>query len=189
MRWPWKIGQLAGIDLRIHATFVLLLGWVLGSYWMAGNSIRALLIGIGFIFAVFACVVFHDVGHAATARKFGFRTRDITLLPIGSFARLERIPDESKHKLWVALAGSAVNALAAAQLYGWLALTQRWVPFGQLTFAASPFLAAIDRSFARLLVRSHSRHSFVLTVSPSIVRPRRSPLVTRACRHTSQPHR
>lgn len=119
MRWSWKIGQLAGIDLRIHATFVLLLGWVLGSYWMAGNSIRVLLVGIGFIFAVFACVVFHDMGHAVTARKFGFRTRDITLLPIGGVARLERIPDEPKHELWVAVPGPAVNALVAALLYGW----------------------------------------------------------------------
>ena len=140
MRWSWKIGQLVGIDLRIHATFLLLLGWVLGSYWRAGNSIRALLGGIGLMAALFACVVLHEVAHAITARKFGIRTRDITLLPIGGVARLARIPVEPKPELWVALAGPAVNAAVAAMLYGWLAVTNGWTPSGQLTVATGPFV-------------------------------------------------
>lgn len=49
MKWFWKVGQLAGIDLRIHATFLLLCGWVLASYWMAGKSMEAMLAGVGFI--------------------------------------------------------------------------------------------------------------------------------------------
>src|SRR5580704_4309408 len=83
MRWSWKIGRLVGIDLRIHVTFLLLLGWVLRSYWTGGNSIRAMLGGFGFVAALFACVVLHELGHAVTARRFGIRTRDITLLPTG----------------------------------------------------------------------------------------------------------
>jgi Zn-dependent protease len=140
MKWSWKVGQLVGIDLRIHATFLLLLGWVLGSYWMVSNSIRAMLGGIGFMAALFACIVLHELGHAVTARKFGIRTRDITLLPIGGVARLERIPEEPKQELWVALAGPAVNAAVAAMLYAWLAVTNGWAPSGQLTVAAGPFV-------------------------------------------------
>jgi len=137
MKWSWKVGQLAGIDLRIHATFVLLLGWVWASYWTAGTSMEAILAGIGFIVALFACVVFHELGHAVAARKFGIQTRDITLLPIGGVARLERMPEEPKQELWVALAGPAVNVVIAAVLYCWLALTHGWAPF-TLSISAGP---------------------------------------------------
>jgi Zn-dependent protease len=99
MKCSWKVGQLAGIDLRIHATFLLLLGWVLVSYWMAGKSMDAILVGIASIVALFTCVVFHEMGHAIAARKFGIQTRDITLLPVGGFARLERLPEEPRKEL------------------------------------------------------------------------------------------
>ncbi|HTT22350.1 MAG TPA: site-2 protease family protein [Candidatus Sulfotelmatobacter sp.] len=140
MKWSWKVGQLAGIDLRIHATFVLLLGWVLARYWMAGKSMEAMLAGVGFIFALFACVALHEMGHAVAARKFGIQTTDITLLPIGGVARLERMPEEPKQKLLVALAGPAVNVVISAILYCWLTLTNGWAPFGQLSVAAGPFV-------------------------------------------------
>jgi Zn-dependent protease/CBS domain-containing protein len=139
MKWSWKIGQLAGIDLRIHATFLLLLGWVLVSHWMAGESMDAMLAGIAFIAALFACVVLHEMGHALAARKFGIRTRDITLLPIGGVARLERMPEDPKQELWVALAGPAVNVAIAAVLYGWLTLTHQWEPFNRLGIVTGAF--------------------------------------------------
>jgi Zn-dependent protease len=140
MKWSWKVAQLAGIDLRIHATSLLLLGWVLASYWMAGKSMEAMLAGVGFIVALFACVVLHEMGHAVVARKFGIQTRDITLLPIGGMARLERMPEDPKQELWVALAGPAVNVGIAGALYGWLTLTHVWASFSQLSVAAGPFV-------------------------------------------------
>ena len=85
MKWSWKIGKLAGIDLYVHATFLLLLGWVAMSHWSAGKSPGTMVSGVVFILALFACVLLHELGHALAARRFGIATRDITLLPIGGW--------------------------------------------------------------------------------------------------------
>src|SRR5437773_1877960 len=139
MKWSWKLGSVAGIGLYVHATFFLLLAWVGVTYWLAGGSAAAL-DGIAFILALFACVVLHELGHALTARRYGIRTRDITLLPIGGVSRLERIPDDPRQEVWVSLAGPAVNVVIAAALYAWLLLSQTWRPLSALTMAGGPFL-------------------------------------------------
>ena len=139
MKWSWKLGSVAGIGLYVHATFFLLLAWVGVTYWLAGGSAAAL-DGIAFILALFACVVLHELGHALTARRYGIRTRDITLLPIGGVSRLERIPDDPRQEVWVSLAGPAVNVVIAAALYVWLLLSQTLRPFSALTMAGGPFL-------------------------------------------------
>lgn len=69
MKWPWKLGEVAGIGMYMHATFLLLVGWVALSHWLAGRTLQAVLAGVGFILALFACVVLHEFGHALTARK------------------------------------------------------------------------------------------------------------------------
>jgi len=139
MKWSWKFGTVAGIGLYVHATFFLLIAWVGVTYWLAGGSAAALS-GIAFILALFACVVLHELGHALTARRYGIRTRDITLLPIGGVSRLERIPDDPRQEVWVSLAGPAVNVVIAAVLYAWLLLSQTSRPLSALTMAGGPFL-------------------------------------------------
>ena len=109
MKWSWKIGRLWGIEVYVHATFLLIVGWVAYSYWMQFHNLDAVLGGVAFILALFACVVLHEYGHALMARRFGVKTRDITLYPIGGVARLERIPEKPIEELWVAIAGPAVN--------------------------------------------------------------------------------
>ncbi len=139
MKWSWKLATVAGIGLYVHATFFLLIAWVGVTYWLAGGSAAALS-GIAFILALFACVVLHELGHALTARRYGIRTRDITLLPIGGVSRLERIPDDPRQEVWVSLAGPAVNVVIAAALYAWLLVSQTLRPLSALTMAGGPFL-------------------------------------------------
>jgi Zn-dependent protease/predicted transcriptional regulator len=140
MRWSWKLGTLAGIDVFMHATFLLLVGWVALAHWMAEHSVIAVLAGTAFILALFGCVVLHELGHALTARRFGIRTRDITLLPIGGVARLERIPEEPVQELLVALAGPAVNLVIAAALALVLALSSGLPDAESMGVGAGPFL-------------------------------------------------
>lgn len=121
MRWSWRIGRLAGINVYMHATFLLLILFILIVYWTEGHSAAMALSGLIFVLAIFACIVLHELGHALTARKYGIRTRDIILLPIGGVARLERMPEDPHQELLVALAGPAVNVAIAVALFAILA--------------------------------------------------------------------
>lgn len=122
MKWSWRVLTVAGIGVYIHVTFLLLLIWAgwygyspRQSWWDAAGQ-------IGFVLALFGIVVLHELGHALTARRFGIGTKDITLLPIGGVARLERMPEDPKQELLVALAGPAVNVILAALLFVGLAV-------------------------------------------------------------------
>jgi Zn-dependent protease len=139
MKWKLKLGNFAGIDVYVHLTFVLLLGWLGFIYWTRGSGFLSMLEGLVFILALFACVVLHEFGHALTARKYGIKTRDIVLLPIGGVARLEKMPENPRQELWVALAGPAVNVIIAFVLLVWLQVSQTFEPFQNITLTTGPF--------------------------------------------------
>ncbi len=143
MRWSWKIGRIAGIDLYVHATFFLLILWVVILHASQGRSLQAVLSGVGFILALFACVVLHEFGHALTARRFGIPTKDITLLPIGGVARLERMPDKPWQEFWVAMAGPLVSLAISAVIYLALFLAGGFQPVAGLSITGGPFLERI----------------------------------------------
>lgn len=152
MKWSWRLGKIAGIDVYIHATFFLLLVFLGVGYWQQTRSLSGTLEGLGFLLLVFASVVLHEYGHALAARRFGIQTRDITLLPIGGVARLERLPEKPTQELWVALAGPAVNVAIAFGLWLYFLFTQALhglpsVTMGsvvQRLFAANLFLALFN---------------------------------------------
>jgi Zn-dependent protease/CBS domain-containing protein len=140
MKWQWKLGRFADIDVYVHATFLLLIGWVGYSHWLENRLWSEVLTGVLFILALFLCVVLHEYGHALTARKYGIKTRDITLYPIGGVARLERMPERPIEELWVALMGPAVNVVIAAGLFAYLFFSRSLVPLNELTIASGSFV-------------------------------------------------
>ncbi len=110
MTWSFPIGRLFGSELRVHVTFFLLLAWIAWAGWAEGGP-QAAAANTVFVLLLFACVIAHEFGHALTARRFGIRTPDVTLLPIGGVARLERMPENPREEILVALAGPAVNVV------------------------------------------------------------------------------
>ena len=120
MKWSWKIARIAGIDIYIHATFLLLIYFVGITYWNQQGTLNAVISGIAFVVVLFGCVVLHELGHSLTARRYGIQTRNITLFPIGGMAALEKMPDDPRQEINVALAGPAVNFLIAFALYVYL---------------------------------------------------------------------
>jgi Zn-dependent protease len=145
MKWSWHVGKIAGIDVFIHATFLLLIGFVVVTHWLPDRDFGKTLEGVTFTLALFGCVLLHEFGHALAARRYGVRTRDITLLPIGGVARLERMPEKPMEELWVALAGPAVNVVIALVLVPVVLLVSGMEPLGSLSLSAGPL-------FERLLV-------------------------------------
>lgn len=127
MRGSLTLLRVAGIRIAVHWTFVLILIWVMYRYagTVETDKFAAAMRGLGFVLAVFGCVVLHELGHALTAKRFGINTRDITLLPIGGVARLERMPEDPTQELIVAVMGPVVNVVIAAAIFLALFLTGR----------------------------------------------------------------
>jgi Zn-dependent protease/CBS domain-containing protein len=140
MKWSWKIGSYRGIDVFIHITFLLIIAWVGISYWQQTRTTAGVLQGILFTLVLFACVVLHEFGHALTAQRYGIKTRDITLYPIGGVARLERMPDKPIEEFYVALAGPAVNIVIAALLFLVAGVTNGGISLSNLSLTGGPVL-------------------------------------------------
>jgi Zn-dependent protease len=116
MSWSLPIFRVGGIQLRIHITFLLIIVWLAFGYYAQGGSAAAASRVI-FVLLLFLCVVLHEFGHAFAAKAFGINTPDITLLPIGGVARLERMPEEPVQELIIAVAGPLVNVVIALGLF------------------------------------------------------------------------
>jgi Zn-dependent protease/CBS domain-containing protein len=131
--WSFRLGRLFGVDVYVHFTFILLLGFIGVAHGLAQRSWDAALNGVLFFAGIFLCVLLHEFGHVLAARRYGIKTRDVTLLPIGGVARLERMPDKPAQELAVALAGPAVNVVIAAGLALGLGLGGGWQPLAALS--------------------------------------------------------
>jgi Zn-dependent protease/predicted transcriptional regulator len=118
MGWSLRIGRLFGIDIYAHFTFLLFLLWIGVSYYLEHYDLVEAALGVLMVVLLFTIVVLHELGHALTAKRFGIRTRYITLLPIGGIAWLERIPEKPWQELAIAVAGPAVNVGLAVIFFG-----------------------------------------------------------------------
>ena len=141
MSWSLNIGNIAGTAVRVHITFLLFLVWIfLASYSAEGKE--AAVTTIVFLLLLFACVLAHEFGHIFTARAFGVATPDVTLLPIGGLARLERIPEEPYQEFLIAIAGPLVNVAIALVL---VVIAGAHLNVGDLHAVESPRVSMIDK--------------------------------------------
>jgi Zn-dependent protease/CBS domain-containing protein len=153
MSWSLKLGRPFGIPLYIHWSFLILIAWLVYTHTASGDDARTTALGIAFVLSIFGCVILHELGHALTARRFGIKTADITMLPIGGVARLERMPDKPQQEFLVAIAGPLVNFAIAGILLA-IGVSPRLpanagdrfadVPFGTKLLDANLFLGLFN---------------------------------------------
>jgi Zn-dependent protease len=150
MRWSYNLGRIAGTDIKVHVTFLLVVGWWALIGYSLGGPAGAVLNAL-WLLALFACILLHEFGHILMAGRFGVRTPDVILLPIGGVARLERIPDDPKQELLIAIAGPAVTLAIAIILFAILRLAGSSAQVTELT-EQQPFLAKLVTANLYLLV-------------------------------------
>lgn len=143
MGWSLRLCKVAGIQMQVHFTFLIFMAWIVLSGLIAGKGQQVVLADAAFMLGLFGCVMLHEFGHALTAKRYGIRTKDITLLPIGGVARLERMPDDPRQELWVALAGPAVNVVLVAALWTRLPFTHGGLNVAQIDFTSGTFVERI----------------------------------------------
>ncbi len=120
MRGALQIAKFFGIPVQIHWTFGLVFVWVFYIGFREGWDWANIVWSMLFVIALFTCVVLHEFGHALTARRYGVKTRDIILSPIGGVARLDRLPENPMQEFYVAIAGPLVNITIMAILSPYL---------------------------------------------------------------------
>ena len=109
-----------GVPVRLHFTFVLLLVFLL---FIGVGGRQSAATTVLYILGLFASVLLHEFGHALVARRFGIRTIEIVMFPIGGVSRPERQP-KAREELWIALAGPMVNLVLGLALLVWAAHQQ-----------------------------------------------------------------
>lgn len=114
MSWSFRIARVAGIDIKVHLTFFLIV--VLGALQWGRYGLRGALFGALLTILLFACVTLHELGHSIVAQRFGIPVREIVLFPLGGVALLSRNPQQPLHELLIAIAGPLVNVVIAAVL-------------------------------------------------------------------------
>jgi Zn-dependent protease len=106
--WSINLFRVFGIQLAVHASFVLLLAYWGYEGWLT-DGVIGMAWSVGLVVLFFVCVILHELGHSLTARRYGIRVPRILLLPIGGMAEMESIPRKPAQELWITAAGPAVN--------------------------------------------------------------------------------
>jgi Zn-dependent protease/predicted transcriptional regulator len=144
MKYSLSLGKVSGIKISVHWTFLILIAWIVISNMRSGSGAAETAWSVGFILAIFGCVILHELGHAMAAKRYKINTLDITILPIGGIAQLEAMPEKPKEELVVALAGPAVNVIIFAILFPFVRQTSDIDELDTLkTINAENFLPAL----------------------------------------------
>lgn len=132
-RWTIPLFKVRGIQLAVHASFVLFLAYFACVGWSDGGW-RTAFWTVADVLTAFACITLHELGHCYAAFRFGIGTRRILLTPVGGVAELNGIPRRPREELIMALAGPAVNFVLAALLVLVVGVPAGW-PLGDVEYA------------------------------------------------------
>jgi Zn-dependent protease len=115
MRGSVKIGKLAGVPIRVHWSFSLLVAFIV--FGDLGQKNVSVLPTVIWVVALFASVTLHELAHCAVARRRGLEVRDIILLPIGGVSEISGLPASPAIERDIAIAGPLAS-LGLAVLLG-----------------------------------------------------------------------
>lgn len=124
--------RVRGIQLAVHFSFFLLVGYVAWQGWMGDpeqaipGGWHTMLWEVSIVVLFFTCVVLHELGHSFTAMHFGVGVRRILLMPIGGMAEFDSIPRQPYREFLITLAGPAVNFALAAVLWLVVGMPEGW---------------------------------------------------------------
>ena len=99
----FRIARIAGIDLRVHFTFLILVALFAAA--APDPGVVSALVTVGWLLAIFACVVIHEFAHSVMARSRGVEVHEILLLPLGGISKLERLPENPADEFAIAIVG------------------------------------------------------------------------------------
>jgi Zn-dependent protease/CBS domain-containing protein len=122
----FQIGNIWGIPIKLHWTFVVGIFWVaiafgiippitfFGKTYGFGSVEPASIKWIySFAFAtlLFICVAVHELGHSYVARRYNIGIRSITLYLFGGVSAMEEIPRNPRLEFRMAVVGPLVSGL------------------------------------------------------------------------------
>ncbi len=122
----WRVGRIAGVDLAIHPSWLviaflltfsladaffprLIPGWSTGQYW---------LLGAGTALLFFASVLLHEFAHAIVARRLGLKVSGITLFIFGGATSIESDSRSARDEALISVAGPAASLALGGALFG-----------------------------------------------------------------------
>lgn len=115
--------RIFGVPVRLHFTFIILFLFIVITGIGGGQSAA---VNAAYLLALFASVLLHELGHVLVSRRYGIKTSEIVMYPIGGVSKMERQPKPAE-ELWISMAGPIVNLLIAGALLAYLASTHRLV--------------------------------------------------------------
>ena len=122
----WRVGRIAGIDLSIHPSWLVIAflvtyslaefqfpaefrGWSTTAYWLVAAATALLF---------FASVLAHELSHAILARRFGLKVQGITLFIFGGATSIDSDSRTPREEALIAVAGPATSILIGLALLG-----------------------------------------------------------------------